>query len=287
MDEQINIIKNNCITKINRYGLVIFAGAGMSVDAPSNVPGWHELNTMILTALKNRVTNYLERNPIWLDEVISGVIKRRNANRYPPEYQAQIMAEQSDESYFEALASVDLIQRNKSHVALSLLASAGILKGIVTTNFDRLIEQGLKSNDLRFKSFINEKDFKILAESRRNEDDRTGSIPVIKIHGSVELPTSMIDTLQQRLHGKKELLETIVKHWLGKHFVIYAGFSAADLNHNPNYLGICESAKESPGAIFIQYPGSKMEIGAEALLKSYNGKAYKLESKLNYFCYAN
>jgi hypothetical protein len=271
---------SNFINNITRHGLVVFAGAGVSADDPSNVPGWYSLNSMIIEALKQRVTSYLGRDPIWLDQVIHGVIDRRDKKRFPPEYQAQIMEEQCGESYFNGLTAVDILQHNQSHMAIAELARGGYLKAIVTTNFDCLIENTLDNEHILHEVFIDDDDFHRLSEKRNSSFSSQKSIPVIKIHGSAKKALSMIDTLKQRLLGRSELLSNILQDLLSHHNVLYIGFSAADLNHDPEYLGICRSAKSSPGALFVQYPGSILEPGANSLIMAYGQKIVLTEAKL-------
>ena len=260
---------------IREHGLVVFAGAGVSKDPPSEVPDWFGLNGMILDALKRRVTSYLGRNPIWLDKVIQGLVARRDAAAFPPEYQAQIMEEECGRTYFGALTAVDLVQYNRAHRSMSALAIFGVLRAVVTTNFDRLTERAFEADGIQFTPFIDEEAFQHLKDSK-NKAVRQGGIPILKIHGSADSPASMIDTLQQRMRGRKDLLEAVITHLLGPHVVLYVGFSAADLNHNPDYLGLVKSAQTSQGALFVQFPGSRLEPGAQMLLDAYGIKPLEL-----------
>lgn len=269
--------------KITKHGMIVFAGAGISTNPPSRVPGWSALNGMILDALKRRVTSYLDQNQIWLDEVIKGLIGRRDGGRFPPAYQAQIMEEQCGESYFRALTAVDVAQRNEAHTAIAALAKFGIMQGMATTNFDRLIERALEAEKVPYETFIDEDGFHRFLKNENAYLNKPPIIPVLKIHGSVESTTSMIDTLQQRMRHRKELLDKLMVKLLGSHFVLYIGFSAADLNHNPDYLGLRRSAENSPGALFVQYPGSKLEPGAKILLESYGSRGYRIEATLDDF----
>ena len=268
-------------SKIAAHGLVVFAGAGVSADAPARAPGWFALNGMILDALKRRVTNYLGRDSIWLDQVIHGLVGRRDAHRFPPEYQAQIMEEQCGKNYFRALGALNVAQRNKSHAAIARLARAGHVQAVVTTNFDCLIESALEAENVPCESFIDVDGFRRLRNGSPAMSNAHRVVPVLKIHGSVESTTSMIDTLQQRMIGRGDLLAELLVAWLGRHVVLYVGFSASDLNHNPDYLGLRRAAAACPGAIFVRYPGSSLEPGAESLLKAYGQKAHSIEAKLN------
>lgn len=266
--------------KIKANGLIVFAGAGFSATPPSCIPGWYALNAMILQALRNRVTRYLGRDRKWLEKVMRGAIERRNSGLFPPEYQAQVMEEQCGLNYFRALSAVDTDQLNRVHKMLSSIAAGGCLKGVVSTNFDRLIEKSISSDGLIADVAYDMDGFNRLSEDIRAGKNSAASLKVLKVHGCALHPESMIDTLQQRLTGRADLLKEVMVSWLSQHFVIYAGFSASDLNHSPDYLGLCESAKNSPGALFILYPGARIERGAAALMEAYGERLFFIESKL-------
>jgi len=268
------------VSNIKEHGLIIFAGAGVSVDHPARVPGWFALNGMIVDALKLRVTKYLGKDPIWLDQVIQGLISRRDSQSFPPEYQAQIIEEQCGESYFRAFSAVDVAQRNNAHAAIAQIARAGYVRAVITTNFDRLIERALEAENIPYQSFFDLEGFQRLQKIIQSGSGLHG-IPIIKIHGSVESTPSIVDTLQQRLLGRGETLTNILFEWLGRHEILYLGFSAADLNHDPEYLGLRESATRSPGALYVLYPGSIVEPGAKALWSAYGDKGHVFEATLN------
>jgi len=260
-----------------RKGLVIMAGAGVSMDEPASMPGWYEVNDMIVDALCERVTTDLDRTG-WFDEIRENVRFRRDeAHIFPPEYQAQIIEEQCGETYFQALQSLDSPQRNFCHEAIAALAEAGLLRAIVTTNFDRLIELSLTERGIHFRTYIDESQFRDFAASIKN-----GSrfLPIIKLHGSVEEARSLIDTLKQRLRGRERALVSALKNLLKGYHWIYAGFSADDLSYDPNYLGIADAAAASPGCTFLRYPGSKLTKGARHLKKCYGDSGLFLQCTL-------
>lgn len=281
MDSTMETSIGGICNKIAEHGLIVFAGAGVSADMPSQVPGWFALNGMIIEALKYRVTEYLGRDPKWLDQITKGVVGRRDAHKFPPEYQAQIMEEQCGEDYFRALATVDVSQQNRSHAAIAVLTRAGYLRAVVTTNFDCLIESALQAEKVGYESFIDIDDYCRLRDNNPPILSAPPTVPVVKIHGSAKKPSSMIDTLQQRLVGRGKLLVELLNALLSRHVVLYVGFSAADLNHNRDYLGLRRSAIASPGAVFVQYPGSSLEPGAKSLLDAYGQKAYHIEAVLS------
>src|SRR5262249_28183073 len=96
-----------------------------------------------------------------------------------------------------------------------------------------------------------------------------GLLPVIKVHGSVSSPRSMIDTLKQRYLSRSRDLQSCLD-LLYPSFWLYLGFSAADLDDNRSYLGMIDGARTSEGATFVAYPPSpELGEGAQALMDAY------------------
>jgi len=84
-----------------------------------------------------------------------------------------------------------------------------------------------------------------------------GPLPVIKVHGSVEEPDSMVDTLRQRLRGRPEALERAVGDLMKRHHVLFAGFSGADLAYDEDYLGLRAAAAQNRGFTCLVRPGTQ------------------------------
>lgn len=232
------------------HGLVVMAGAGVSAGAPASLPAWKPLNAAIARALATRL-EALRRRPGWLAEVSAAVDAHRNANRFPPEYQAQLIHEMCGERYFRSLQSLDIDTTNAAHDAIAALAASGRVRAILTTNFDRLIERALERRHVPYVGVFDEAGFARLAEGGAAQGK---ALPVIKIHGCVSDHLSMIDTLKQRRLGRSAKLEACLDA-LHTHYWIYAGFSAADLEGDQDYLGLRRGAARAPGALYVSWPG--------------------------------
>src|SRR5262245_39734321 len=180
--------------------LVIFAGAGCSIGPPASLPGWFDLNDAILEALWDRMEPYNLPNRIRGD-VLGHIKAKRKQYAFPPDYQAQVMVERVGMKYFELLTVVDSDLYNAFHHYTAEGARAGLVRAVVTTNFDRNFERAFDETRVPFRAFINEADFN--AFEQRSLDE----IPVIKIHGSCSSPESMVDTRKQRLKGRAKSLE--------------------------------------------------------------------------------
>lgn len=254
--------------------VVVMAGAGVSAGPPSALPGWHQLNRMIVAALGERVDGYLGRAGYTAD-VCAAIDARRTAGAFPPDYQAQILEENSGEYYFRALQCLDGTTRNAAHEAIAHLAAQGVLAAIVTTNFDWLIEQALSARGVAFEVAYEPETY---ARCLRGLTAAAGGpLQVVKVHGCVRALRSMVDTLKQRLLGRNEQLERVLAHLLAGHPWVFLGFSAEDLETDDGYLGLIPASKSSLGIAYVQWPGEPtLSVGAGKLLDAYGGKAERV-----------
>ncbi len=258
--------------------LVILAGAGVSMGAPSSLPGWNDLNSMILSAVAGRVRSYFCGRPE-LDQLLQSLIDRRDQHgTFAPDYQAQIMEEQCGVAYFRALQALDVEERNAGHDAIAALAAAGLVAAIVTTNFDRLLERALEAKGVSIRVYATTDEYRKLSASLA--DGASAELPVIKIHGSVHDAASMVDTLKQRLRGRGPALHAALAKLLRQHYWLYLGFSAADLEYDPEYLGLRAAAEASPGFAFLHLPDRLPGKGALALQSAYGEKGTFLGGSL-------
>src|SRR6266498_4513270 len=220
-------IPKQLLNECRQRGVVVLAGAGVSAAAPSSLPSWNPLNQGIFNAICDRVDSYLSQ-PEYTAQIRSEVHERRNADLFPPDYQAQILAESFGDDYFRALQAVDIPTFNSAHFGIAQLARHRIVKAVVTTNFDRLIEKALESDGIAYEVAYEPVSYMRCAQSLSNMTANT-PIQILKLHGSVQDHRSMIDTLKQRLLGRNDHLAQCVATLLEKHLWLYMGFSAADL----------------------------------------------------------
>ncbi len=253
-----------------RGGQVIaVAGAGVSAGKPSALPGWHATNASIVEVLCRRLEAATNRRG-WLSELVPAIDVERGAGRFPPEYQAQLIEEMCGDRYFRALQALDIDVINAGHDGIAALANAGALRAVVTTNFDRLIERALDKWSVPYVVAYDDAGYVEMLQRLSGRD--RGPLPVLKIHGCVCDHRSMIDTLKQRKRGRSAHLRGCLDalqpgHWL------YLGFSAADLEADPDYLGLVAGAAASAGATYVAYPGRPaLREGARSLMAAYGSR---------------
>ncbi|HSF58514.1 MAG TPA: SIR2 family protein, partial [Candidatus Binatia bacterium] len=157
--------------------------------------------------------------------------------------------------YFRVLQALDTEDRNACHDAIATLAAHHYLAAIVTTNFDRLIERALEAADVPYRVFYDSTHYEALPDVVASGFREP--LPVIKVHGSGEVPESTVDTLRQRIKGRPEALERAIRALLSRHHVLFAGFSGADLAYDEGYLGLRAAAAENRSFTCLLRPGDK------------------------------
>lgn len=222
---------------IRQHGLVVLAGAGISMLPPTSLPGWRDFNQAVLTAICARVSR--DTNPQFVDARLKTILSRRESERaYAPDFMAQLMEEEIGSDYFRVLQALDSDIINLNHAAIAALARAGVVRAIVTTNFDRLLERALTAAGVDHRVYASTDDFAALSTT----PSPGAPLAVIKAHGTVDRPETMVDTLAQRVAGRPEALNDAIRHLIDRHVCLTLGFSGADLDYDPDYLGLRRAA---------------------------------------------
>jgi len=259
--------------------IVLMAGAGVSAAPPSSLPGWYEINRMIVAALGERIDGYFVK-PGYTAEVRGAIDARRSDQGFPPDYQAQILEENCGADYFRALQSLDVDACNPAHEGIAWLAQHGALAAVVTTNFDRLIERALEAQGVAFQVAYEPKSYARCL----NVLDGEGTLQVLKVHGCVQDHRSLVDTLKQRLLGRNRELDECLSRLLTAHPWVFLGFSAADLETDDGYLRLIPGAASSPGIAYVQWPGSpELSKGAQQLKQAYGTRFAEVRAESSEF----
>lgn len=232
-----------------RYGLVIVAGAGLSMGHPSSLPNWTSINNAFITQLALVVAVHTDGqfNSMAIANLIAG--QRDEAGTAAPDLQAQFAEESLGEAYFELFQPLNIGTWNDGHAAIAAIARSGVVRAVVTTNFDRLIELACESAGVATKTYVSSED---VGNLKRRSD---GAVPILKVHGSVDQRDSIVDTLRQRVLGRPEALEDELEHLFANHAVLIVGFSGADLSYDPKYLRLRAGALKSPSFTYLLRSG--------------------------------
>lgn len=229
--------------------LVIFVGAGASMGAPTNLPSWRDVNRIVVRSLTTTaasvVGDALAANAAEL------ILARHEKEKLPPEYQAQLLAEFLHDRYFEILRYIDSDRPNATHLAIAWLARLGCVRAVITTNFDRVLESAFAVVGVPLDRHFQPEHFRDLAADLGRLEHRDGPCQLLKLHGSVDDPETLIDTLAQRKQGFPPPVMTCLQHLLRRNHWLFLGFSGLDLEVEPNYLGLEEEADVATGFTWL------------------------------------
>ena len=225
--------------------LVIFAGAGISIGAPTNLPSWRDVNRIVVRSLAASATSAVGE-PL-AAKAADMILARHEQEKLPPEYQAQVLAEFLHDRYFEVLRHLDSDRPNPTHLAIAWLARLGCVRAVITTNFDRVLEGAFAAVGTSLNRCFQPEDFRALASDLTRLDKKEGPCHLLKLHGSVDDPATLIDTLAQRKRGFAAPVMDCVRHLLQSYHWLFLGFSGLDLEAERNYLALEQEAEHAVG----------------------------------------
>jgi tetratricopeptide (TPR) repeat protein len=260
------------------HGLVVVAGAGLSMGPPSSLPNWTAINNAFLENLALRLAAHTG-GEVGYDVAEFVLDRRETADVAQPDLQAQLAEESIGEQYFALFKPLDIVTWNDGHAAIAALASTGLLRAVVTTNFDRLIELAFEAAGTHARVYCAPEDFEWLSNDLV-DGPAPVAIPVIKVHGSVDRAATMVDTLRQRVVGRPKALEAALARLFCKHAVLVVGFSGADLAYDPHYLGLRQGAAGSPSFTVVNRKGDQPKAALADLVASAGAQARIVDGTL-------
>ena len=261
-------------------GLVVFCGAGVSMVPPSCLPSWWELNEQIVNGLALQIEPLCGAAQAQAWAALLNA--RRNAGSFPPEYQAELISEHFGATYFKVLQCLDGDEPNEVHRSLAALAQAGVVRFIITSNFDRLLERAFSRSGVPLDVHFTPAHFESLAARLT-----AGALPgapcqLIKLHGSVEDPGTLVDTLAQRMRGLSPAICTTLRWCLHHHHWLFMGYSGADLEGNPQYLCLQAEAAAAVGISWLVRDAADAAVPASVarIVSLYGERAEVLRGQL-------
>ena len=254
-----NLVRNK-IDELLGQSLTIFCGAGISAN--SGIPLSKPLTTKIISRLSSRrFTNGF----------------KNAAGELPLEMLLGTLKENSDIS--EILKVFVSTHPNKNHIMISELAKRGIVKTLVTTNFDTLIERSFDDSGLMLNRdylvYSDEQDFSKYPGD--NQDDR---VKLIKIHGTIDTPESMRTTMKQIANSllsesRARVLRSVFTEPAANVLVI--GYSFSDnFDINPILLELDKPVSKVTvvhhldGRVAKRETGNKFEVSVSRILRNFD-----------------
>lgn len=232
---------------------VFFIGAGISMIPPSCLPSWWQINHIILDALEKEASSLIPGGT----NIVELIKKREEEGKLPPEYVAEIITNRIGDSYFEVLQGLEGESPNEAHLWLAILAKAGLLPAIITTNFDTLVERAFDAVGVPLEVIVDPEEYIEVPKLLENRNPKTSSCLLLKLHGTATRPKTCVDTLAQRKRGMHPNINQALNYLGLSKFWIFLGYSGNDLEADPGYLGIRKRIKNSPGFAWLHLPNQE------------------------------
>jgi hypothetical protein len=236
-EEVLSLIHNTEAVKKLRQsgepGLVLFLGAGVSVEAPSSCPAWNQLLKMVVSAVEA-----MHPRTARLREMLGGAL-----SRIKPEMFCQTLYENLLGDFFGFLDVLYLGLPNRNHIAIGKLSRTTHIPLILTTNFDVNIEVALRQAGVAHELHVGRCPRKTLADLRK-QSPTFRPVPLIKLHGSIAERSSIVITMRQAGHSLQQDLAETIRWALVSWPVLIVGYSGNDDDIFPEMLSVAREARE-------------------------------------------
>lgn len=200
--------------------LAVLTGAGVSMLAPSSLPSWWRLNVDLYWAFT--------KADVKLEEFVRII----ESLPLPPSVLAQFLWEiLGNDEYAQSLALLRGGSPNRNHHVLAAMVGAGHLTDIFTLNFDQLHERALTEAGIAYQVQVDSFE---LANAKTDRSAR-----VSKLHGSIDLPRSILATLDQtsKENGIGPVRKAALREARERANILVLGYSGGDFFLDPDYLG--------------------------------------------------
>ncbi|MGA2876188.1 MAG: SIR2 family protein, partial [Nitrososphaerales archaeon] len=222
------------LQKCGEQGLSLFVGAGISVETPSSCPAWNQLLNMLVSAAAGSHPRAAK-----LSEQFDGAL-----TSIKPEVFCQAMYDNLlAEHFFGFLDVLYLGYPNRNHFAIGALARHMMIPLVLTTNFDVHVENAFEQMCLPHKLYVSRCPRKVLRRIL-NPKICGKTLPVLKIHGSIEDRPSIVITMRQAGRKLKADLAAVVQETLRSTPVLIVGYSGNDDDIFPEMLRVAAEARE-------------------------------------------
>lgn len=262
-----------------------FLGSGFSKQAdPKHFPNWTELLTRMVKEAEH--LGYIKRCDakdliVLLTKGNSLMVGESLKEKLPTDFYVSFLQHQFDPNKD--------ISPSEAHKLVFKLNP----RFIITTNYDHLVEDAYAHIERKTLTVMNYQTAS-LVQRRLQDDEHTQKPFLFKIHGDIELPSSIILTetdyrrLQYDEHGYKALLSSIFIHYV----VLMMGFSLRDqeillhLSHlrhalkgeqDPDYVLLADNSvtyveierfRKDFGLMVLQYPTDRTHSGVASFLRA-------------------
>ena len=195
-------------------------------------------------------------------------------NLLPPEYFSEVLLNRLGIYYFNVLSVLDSEVPNSVHKTIAWLAHAKCLSAVITTNFDLCLESAMRQVGVEPLVWKCSEDFNVstIGTMKKPVDADERRCVILKIHGSADAPSSVIDTLSQRSLGLANEIRACLVSLLHSSPWLFIGYSGADLAATPQYLELRTAAEKAVGWTWLVKSDATPNYAVTALREEYHGK---------------
>lgn len=202
----------------------LFLGAGISTGTPSNLPLWGEMaqDTMqfLYRTLEYKISATGGEGYLLAKEALD-LIKNEAYPEIVLECLCAAYGRTSVVAKLRSLLNPPECRPNTCHHAIAQLCKQGRVQGILTTNFDTLIERALDDEAIAYHCITT------------NIINHIETIPVVKAHGTIDDLSSLVFTRSEYYLGiPQNVRDMLQSNMMGSTLVI-AGYSGNDIDIFP------------------------------------------------------
>jgi hypothetical protein len=168
--DEIDALATTLLRAFEQEDVTLFVGAGISLEAPASLPSANDLKWRILYALRGYPASAEDRP-----------LLREYLDAHPLELFIQDLKETLGTGAVDVLDVYRGGDPNSYHRLIARLAKRKLVKRVITTNFDCLIERALADDGVQYHSLTTEHDF---AEAIVRPENYP-TFNVIKLHGTI------------------------------------------------------------------------------------------------------
>jgi hypothetical protein len=149
------------------------------------------------------------------------------------------------EGYFDSFRVLEDGTPTRNHRWIAAAARSGVLRYIVTTNFDIFLERALDAASVSYRLYRTDEEFRAF----RDADDGP-AVHLLKLHGCITVPTTITATVEQEDLGMGSAKTQALDLLLRRRWLVVWGYSGADLKINLDYLRMVSRKDDAAGFVW-------------------------------------